>query len=439
MLALTPFIACGGTVNQGTPSTIEPPLSAAQEHEIAEVLPRLMAMERLRENQIEPRRRELFEIVRELEARAQGVLPEATLVPGVNDFSLLSTNWLMHRQADLAHELEQLGNHETQLAKELKRVGGTFNAQQNHLAADTLRRLQTAISTAANSPPSDVTEFTPTPTLPPGPVLAAGPTPPGDVDEPGGPEATPAMPGPLPSPAATATPSPMPTAADEPTATPVETLQPTATLPPATPTPAPMPPAPVDFAGFNVNLLNGGDGERDSSIGADVLSASGWTTYGGLTTVDYGQAGGFPTQQSLGPQFRGKSFISGGPSIGNDTSGALLLIDISSEGQLVGGNQVWYQLSGHLGGTLDQADAAELIMTFTDTSQNVLEVINVGPVRPENRGSLTALLYRTAADRVPVGATFIKVELRFTGEGDYIHGYADNLSLQLTVGPPTSG
>jgi len=174
--------------------------------------------------------------------------------------------------------------------------------------------------------------------------------------------------------------------------------------------------------------------KMESGLPVVVLFPSGWTTSGNFTVVPYGIGGGFPDLTSPGPTNRGTNFFAGGPS--NPFSSAFQLIDVSEGATDIDVGRVDFDLSGYLGGFAGQRDHATFTATFQDAGAATLGSAVIGPVSASDRGNVTSLLSRSTQGTIPVGTRQIEVLLEMTRiDGSYNDGYADNLSLEMTVIP----
>jgi hypothetical protein len=74
--------------------------------------------------------------------------------------------------------------------------------------------------------------------------------------------------------------------------------------------------------------------------------------------------------------------------------------------------------------------------TYLSASGAALGTLTIGPVTAADRGGQTAMLPRSATGAVPSGTRSIQVVMTATREeGTFNDGYADNVSLSLSVGP----
>jgi hypothetical protein len=183
-----------------------------------------------------------------------------------------------------------------------------------------------------------------------------------------------------------------------------------------------------------VNLIAdpGAEQAKPDSDGGTV-PVPGWKSNKGsmFTAVAYGAAGGFPSQQSPGPAKRGKNFFAGGP--GGSTSGASQIDSLTKYEKLISSGKAKFKLAAYLGGYSSQGDYATLTVTWLTAKGAVLGHTTIGPVTPAQRKDVTGLLSRSASGKVPAAARKADVTLHMVREdGEYVDGYADNLSLTIT-------
>jgi hypothetical protein len=183
-----------------------------------------------------------------------------------------------------------------------------------------------------------------------------------------------------------------------------------------------------------VNLIQdpGAERAKPDSDGGKV-KVPGWKPAKGsqFTAVAYGAAGGFPASSSPGPKHRGKNFFAGGPS--GNTSGATQSDSLKADAKLIASGHAKFQLSGWLGGFSSQADHATLTVTWITAKGKALGHTTIGPVTPTQRHNVTGMLHRSKSGTVPKGAAHAVVTLHMVRvDGEYIDGYADNLSLTIT-------
>jgi len=183
-----------------------------------------------------------------------------------------------------------------------------------------------------------------------------------------------------------------------------------------------------------VNLVKdaGAESAKPDSDGGKV-KVPGWTPAKGsqFTAVAYGASGGFPDSSSPGPKHRGKNFFAGGPS--GNTSGATQSDSLKAYATPISQGKAKFRLSGWLGGFSSQGDYAKFTVTWTSAKGKALGHATIGPVTPSQRHDVTGLLFRATSGTVPKGATQAVLTLHMVREsGEYVDGYADNLSLTIS-------
>jgi hypothetical protein len=183
-----------------------------------------------------------------------------------------------------------------------------------------------------------------------------------------------------------------------------------------------------------VNLIADPSAERakPDSDGGQV-PVPGWKIAKGsmFTAVKYGANGGFPFASSPGPKSRGKNFFAGGPS--GNTAGAGQVDSLARYATPISKGKATFKLSAWLGGYSSQRDYATLTVTWETAAGKVLGHVAIGPVTPAQRKDVTGMLLRSATGKVPAAARKAAVVLHMVREdGEYIDGYADNLSLTIT-------
>jgi hypothetical protein len=149
-----------------------------------------------------------------------------------------------------------------------------------------------------------------------------------------------------------------------------------------------------------------------------------------FTAVAYG-APEFPTRHSPGPKSRGKNFFAGGTS-GNTSTGTQL-DTLAPYKKVIRSGKARFALSAWLGGYSTQGDFATLTVTWETATGAALGQNTIGPVTERQRKGITGMLSRSSAGSVPRGATQVLVTLHMVRRaGEYVDGYADNLSLEIT-------
>ena len=184
------------------------------------------------------------------------------------------------------------------------------------------------------------------------------------------------------------------------------------------------------------NLVVNGDAEASagSPTGAHV-GAPGWATSGEFTVVPYNAAGGFPSVPTdTVPANHGANFFAGGNvqvSIGSQD------INLAPAAGSIDAGRVRFLLSADLGGFASQEDNATVYIQFLDgASHKIAPSFTIGPVTAAQRGKKTGLLPVNQAGVVPANArtAFVLVTMtRVSNVGPYNDGYADNVSLVLSL------
>lgn len=161
--------------------------------------------------------------------------------------------------------------------------------------------------------------------------------------------------------------------------------------------------------------------------GGAESGTDGWLAYAGydlIQSVSYGSNWVLPTQP--GPDDRGLKMFTG---VGAYSVGYQML-DLGE----ITTQPLAYELGGWLGGWQAQGDNALLYVQFLDPSGFELGHAALGPVTPADRNNVTGLLYREAADWLPVGTAqlgfWLSMERQGGGDND---GYADNLAFVLAA------
>jgi hypothetical protein len=206
-----------------------------------------------------------------------------------------------------------------------------------------------------------------------------------------------------------------------------------------------------DFLTPNL-VQNPGAELGDSAQGGFVASIpSWWHDQRRPTVVRYGTPG-FPTVAQGAAVGGGAAFFAGGPADGRDddtpefsritiTQKVYLLdkLDNDGLGRLKDGRALAI-ISACLGGYATQDDGVDVrLATYGDRGEGKEHATLHGPSAAE-RGGTTGLLPRTAALLLPPEADTLEVALDFvraSGTGTYNDGYADNLSVRLSVADGT--
>jgi hypothetical protein len=180
------------------------------------------------------------------------------------------------------------------------------------------------------------------------------------------------------------------------------------------------------------NLIRDPGAESAKPDNSNKVAVPGWVVgaSSNFTAVSYTTSEGFPTPTSPGPKHRGRNFFAGGPE-GNVSTGSQV-DSLAAEAALIRSGHASYTLSGWLGGYSSQGDYASLDITWDTASGKSLGKAALGPVTEAQRKGVTGMLFRSKTGAVPKGATEVLVVLRMVREdGEYVDGYADNLSLTL--------
>jgi hypothetical protein len=188
------------------------------------------------------------------------------------------------------------------------------------------------------------------------------------------------------------------------------------------------PPDPVLGANLIVNA--GAEMERGYSYFFPDAALPGWEDEGYATAIRYGGEG-FPSEGGPGPTARGDNFFCGGGT-GSDTE-IVQNIDISGLSELIDEGGLRYDLAGWLGGYADQEDRAEFKLELFDNSGVVVESGVLEAISATERGDETGLFYSAVRGGVPPFVRSARVTVLFSQSAGYNDGYADNLSLILSV------
>lgn len=184
------------------------------------------------------------------------------------------------------------------------------------------------------------------------------------------------------------------------------------------------------------NLLGGGAGAEEGPAAANAVDVrppgGGWVPSPGFTQVAYG-AGAFPSAAVSLFGGGGTAFFAGGPDVGFSTADRD--VDVSAAAPEIDAGRVRADLGALLGGYAGENDAATVRVQFLGANQGVLGLLAVGPVTATDRGGQTTLLRRAASAAVPPGtrSLFVSVAATRAGPSGYDDGYADNLSLSLSL------
>jgi hypothetical protein len=183
---------------------------------------------------------------------------------------------------------------------------------------------------------------------------------------------------------------------------------------------------------LDVNLLLNGDAELERGYTDFWPDAAvpGWTDEGYATVMIYGAPSGFPLDTDPGPAERGDNFFCGGGTT-DDTHLAQTVSLAALSDELAGG--VGYTLSAYVGGYSSQDDRSQVTVTFSDRDEVALHSATVGPLFAEDREDVTGLWERSVSGSVPSSAASATVTLTAIRSSGYNDGYADNLSLVISV------
>jgi len=186
-------------------------------------------------------------------------------------------------------------------------------------------------------------------------------------------------------------------------------------------------------ADLGTNLIVNGDAEA---------GLAGWspidTTTPLFDAVRYDDAywglGAMPS-----PPDRGEQLFVGGA--GHVSAVGVQRLDLGSFAAASGtAGALTYSLSGWLGGWSSQADDAVLTALFLDADGDVIDVAELGPVTPADRGDVTSLQFRELSGVLPTDARAVQflLSMERAGGGDN-DGYADNLAFVISSVPePTT-
>jgi hypothetical protein len=189
---------------------------------------------------------------------------------------------------------------------------------------------------------------------------------------------------------------------------------------------------------FGVNLILNGDAEDGgASPSGAFVGAPHWVSTGRFTVVPYGAPGGFPAADGsdLIPATHGYNFFAGGNSPGSQ---GIQTVDLTAGSAAFDAGTVTYVVSGDFGGFASEDDNASMTLQFQDSQQLAIGgLITVGGFTSADRGGKTGLLHSSASGKVPTGTRYFQVIVKMVRTaGTYNDGYADNLSLVLSVPTP---
>lgn len=183
------------------------------------------------------------------------------------------------------------------------------------------------------------------------------------------------------------------------------------------------------------NLIknSGAEAGPASDNAFDDIDVPLWDDRGRFTVVEYG-ASSFPTEADSALIGGGNDFFAGGPDGEENIASQRSVLPERALGEIDSG-AVTARLSGYLGGFGGQGDNMVVQALFKSADgTTTLGKVKIGPVTPAQRGGVTKLLQRAQSAVVPVGTRSILVRQVATRlSGTYNDGYADNLSLRLTI------
>ncbi|CAF1165920.1 unnamed protein product [Adineta steineri] len=135
-----------------------------------------------------------------------------------------------------------------------------------------------------------------------------------------------------------------------------------------------------------------------------------------------------------GPSDRGQCYFTGYYKASNSMSQTININDATTL-SLIDSGKVSANLSGWLGGYLGQDDNAKVTLNFNNQDGTKIgSAITIGPVLSSDRKSITGLVARQSAGKVPAGTRSMNVLVDFTltyGDND---GCVDNIAVVLSSG-----
>ena len=183
---------------------------------------------------------------------------------------------------------------------------------------------------------------------------------------------------------------------------------------------------------FDVNLLVNPGAESDGLSNVQT----GWTPIVGDASVykyvlPFGNSANYLDTNDPGPSDRGTNYFWGGTSFNSIMMQQVTIPDTytnyTDQGRLN------CQLSGWLGGYINDGDYATITAVLLDKDYNTLTNLSIGPVTHFDRNDLTGLQFRSTEGDVPAGTRFARVLVEFfLFQGQNNDGYADNISLEFT-------
>lgn len=194
------------------------------------------------------------------------------------------------------------------------------------------------------------------------------------------------------------------------------------------------------------NLIqNPGFEDGPGGIDDNTVPPVGWQSAGKPSVWMYGVGGDRPAKDVATKIGGGANFLAGGQ--GGGAPGAISArasqsLDVSGAAVEIDAGVVAAKVSAFLGGYTAQEDTARVDAQFLGADGAPLASVRVGPVTREQRSRQTTLLMRSAQAPVPKGTRSVAVVVTMSSADSQtkIHGFADNISLQLvkvaTTPPP---
>lgn len=193
---------------------------------------------------------------------------------------------------------------------------------------------------------------------------------------------------------------------------------------------------------LNTNLVvnPGAEASTGASNFTSTAPLPGWTTTLNFTPVQYATGGTDNTllnpTDSAAVQ-GGVNFFAGGP--GGGTATASQTINFADLAAQVNTGNLFANLSGYLGGYLNQNDNTTLSATFRNSGGLALGTLTLGPVLPAARGNDTTLIQNVGSTPIPIGSVSADIVLTATPfDGSYNDGYADNIGFAIVVPEPST-
>lgn len=91
-----------------------------------------------------------------------------------------------------------------------------------------------------------------------------------------------------------------------------------------------------------------------------------------------------------------------------------------------------YNISGYLGGSDTENDAASIIVTFMNVTKQILYYDTVGPTLAADRENITSLIYQETLGTVPIGTRIINLLVAMSRtDGTSNNAAIDDVSLVL--------